>query len=411
MNFIRDKKTGQIRNEEFSESSSFVSRLQKIFKTFNTAVGFFENNSMVFSNAMNMLTDLVDNQWTMNYQIYLVHNCDLPCIDLHGNEFMLKRADNYAFKYEPMGIHVKMTGTDKKGEKLELKGTQALYKTPIKGKPLVIPNLGMFIFYDSEDRYKFRNRLGPNPDFYQAYIDYLFGRITDKPKPQQTPGVHQTVLNLSNHDYYLHMNGQYVLIPKANPDEVIKNIYPEAYKQVTELSATHDILMIKYMVNYETSNDQLRVESTSETPTYQTHLIPIEKDLRTLVKPIVQHDLNLVVFSNVAAAEQFCSAPFNGNLERFMVYYIMKIYEKRLEEKLKEKEEEHKRENKAIANLFMIFMGSGILSSILFFGYKQIQLGITTLKTILTAGETIPFWLVFKSPKAAALASSLACLV
>lgn len=176
-------------------------------------------------------------------------------------------------------------------------------------------------------------------------------------------------MNLSDHDYYIKIADETICIPKVKWEffkGLIENL--NLKRTIDEKLETQDIILISKYVNYdnEDTDDELKVRKHRK-PRASFIPISLDKSCRTVSKPIFIDEMSMFLFSSISVVDEFKSEPFNGSIEKYFVFTMKTLFEKKMEEKIKEKENEDKKHNKYIANMIaMAFASSAVTSAVIF---------------------------------------------
>lgn len=262
------------------------------------------------------------------------------------------------------GIHIQIQSADGKNR------DQFTTPLPTKNHPSIVNCLGMIVFFDEEDLGRFRTQF--NGRQLQEIIPELAygGKVGEDSK--YTRGIHTTLFNLSDNDYYTVTPFGVTKIPHVDYKDVVMRFDPDVQQMIENCYKQGEDPIIQLVKKSDfQSNDDILFEKydLDQSNKVRAVVIGVSKESRLANRPIMRESNGLTwrIYPSKELAEDFYKF-HRGNIEEEISYFYFQAFDEERKEMEKEFDKKKSSRDKKTFNFLiqvaMGYFGKGALEKV-----------------------------------------------
>lgn len=263
------------------------------------------------------------------------------------------------------GIHIQIHSANGKDR------DQYTVPLPTKNHPSIVNCLGMIVFFDEEDLGRFRTQFNGR-QLHEVIPELAYGgKVGEDSK--YTNGIHTSLFNLSDNDYYTVTPFGVTKIPHVNYHDVVMRFAPDVQQMIEDCykQGEDPIIQLVKKSDFQSQTDNILFEKydLDQSNKVRAVVIGISKESRMANKPIMRESNGLTwrIYPSKELAEDFYKF-HRGNIEEEISYFYFQAFDDERKEMEKEfDKKKSSRDKKTFNFLFQAaigIFGSGVCDKI-----------------------------------------------
>lgn len=278
---------------------------------------------------------------------------------------------------------------------------------PTKNHPSIVNCLGMIVFFDEEDLGRFRTQFNGR-QLHEVIPELSHGGKVGVDSIY-TNGIHTSLFNLSDNDYYTVTPFGVTKIPHMDYNDVVMRFAPDVQQMIEDCykQGEDPIIQLVKKSDFKSTDILFEKYDLDQSNIVRAVIIGINKESRLANKPIMRESNGLTwrIYPSKELAEDFYKY-HRGNIEEEISYFYFQAFDEERKEMEKEfDKKKSSRDKKTFNFLFQAaigIFGSGVCDKIWkylkqFFAKKAKEAATKTAEKVVEEAVKSTVWETIKS--------------